>query len=93
MLDANLKTQLQSYMAMVKQPVELVANLDSGAASAELRELLQEIQQMSELVTLVERTDANERYQCVFRRHPHGPRVHIARARAAAGRRPSHQAG
>ena len=61
MLDANLKTQLQSYMAMVKQPVELVANLDSGAASAELRELLQEIQQMSELVTLVERTDANER--------------------------------
>ncbi|TEA78195.1 alkyl hydroperoxide reductase subunit F [Allopusillimonas ginsengisoli] len=61
MLDANLKTQLQSYMAMVSQPIELVANLDSGAKSAELRELLQEIQLMSDRITLTERTDANER--------------------------------
>src|SRR5690606_1484600 len=61
MLDANLKTQLQSYMAMVSQPIELVANLDSGAKSAEPRELLQEIQLMSARITLTERTDANER--------------------------------
>ncbi|MYN14864.1 alkyl hydroperoxide reductase subunit F [Pusillimonas sp. TS35] len=61
MLDANLKTQLTSYMGMLRQPIELVANLDDRAASTELRELLREIDAMSDLITLVEQHNASER--------------------------------
>ncbi|MGB6103201.1 MAG: alkyl hydroperoxide reductase subunit F [Pusillimonas sp.] len=61
MLDANLKTQLKSYMGMVSQPIEIVASLDDGAKSRELRGLLQEIELMSDKITLTERNDDNER--------------------------------
>lgn len=61
MLDANLKNQLKSYMEMVVQPIEIVASLDGSAKSQELRELLQEIEQMSGKITLTERSDADER--------------------------------
>ncbi len=61
MLDSTLKTQLQSYMGMISQPIELVACLDDGAKSRELRELLQEIQQMSAHITLTERNDQPHR--------------------------------
>ncbi|MFW7341550.1 alkyl hydroperoxide reductase subunit F [Pollutimonas sp. H1-120] len=57
MLDANLKSQLKSYMEMVSLPVEIVASLDDSAKSQELRELLQEIELMSEKITLTERSD------------------------------------
>jgi len=43
MLDASLKTQLTDYMQRIVQPVEIVAFLDDGDNSRELRELLQEI--------------------------------------------------
>src|SRR5690606_18973613 len=61
MLDANLKTQLKSYMEMVSQPIEIVAWLDDGAKSNELRELLQEIELMSDKISLTERNDSDER--------------------------------
>ncbi|HWL29547.1 MAG TPA: alkyl hydroperoxide reductase subunit F [Burkholderiaceae bacterium] len=61
MLDANLKNQLKSYMEMVVQPIEIVASLDGSAKSQELRELLQEIEQMSGKITLTERADADAR--------------------------------
>ncbi|AEC22199.1 alkyl hydroperoxide reductase, F subunit [Pusillimonas sp. T7-7] len=61
MLDANLKTQLKSYMEMVSQPIEIVACLDDGAKSRELRELLQEIEGMSDKISLTERNDSDER--------------------------------
>ncbi|MCC2596905.1 alkyl hydroperoxide reductase subunit F [Pusillimonas sp. MFBS29] len=61
MLDANLKTQLKSYMEMVSQPIEIVACLDDGAKSRELRELLQEIEGMSDKISLIERNDSDER--------------------------------
>lgn len=61
MLDANLKTQLKSYMEMISLPIEIVACLDDGAKSRELRELLQEIELMSERITLTERNDSDER--------------------------------
>jgi peroxiredoxin len=43
MLDANLKTQLKTYLERITQPVELVASLDDRPASAEMRELLDDI--------------------------------------------------
>ncbi len=61
MLDADLKTQLRTYMAMVVQPIELVANLGDDAKSSELRSLLQEIEQMSEQVRFMEQADPARR--------------------------------
>ncbi|TFL11373.1 alkyl hydroperoxide reductase subunit F [Pusillimonas caeni] len=61
MLDANLKTQLKSYLEKVSQPIEIVASLDEGAKSQELRELLQEIDSLSERITLVEQSDDSQR--------------------------------
>lgn len=57
MLDANLKTQLKSYLEKLVQPIELVAYLDETAKSRELRELLQDIQSLSERITFVESTE------------------------------------
>lgn len=54
MLDANLKAQLKAYLERVTQPIELVAYLDDGAKSRDLRELLNEIEQLSGQITLVE---------------------------------------
>ena len=55
MLDATLKTQLQAYLTKVTRPVEIVASLDDGENSRQMRELLQEIASLSAQVTLVER--------------------------------------
>jgi alkyl hydroperoxide reductase subunit F len=52
MLDANLQAQLKGYLQRLTQPVELVASLDERPASAEMRELLEEIAALSELVSL-----------------------------------------
>jgi alkyl hydroperoxide reductase subunit F len=52
MLDATIKSQLQAYMANIKQPIELVPSLDTSTKAAELRALLEEIASMSDLVTL-----------------------------------------
>ncbi|GAA4418531.1 alkyl hydroperoxide reductase subunit F [Advenella faeciporci] len=61
MLDANIKTQLKTYLAMVSQPIEIVASLDDGAKSKELKELLQEIASVSDRVTLNEQgTDSRK---------------------------------
>ena len=43
MLDDTLKTQLQQYMGLLRQPLRLVASLDDSAASAEMRGLLDDI--------------------------------------------------
>lgn len=61
MLDTNLKAQLKTYLEKVAEPIEIVASLDGGAKSQELRELLQEINSLSERITLVESTDDSER--------------------------------
>ncbi|HLU20562.1 MAG TPA: alkyl hydroperoxide reductase subunit F [Pusillimonas sp.] len=61
MLDSNLKTQLKSYLEKVTQPIEIVAYLDEGTKSQELRELLQEIESLSERITLVEHADDSQR--------------------------------
>ena len=54
MLDDALKTQLKAYLERLQRPVELVATLDDSAASAELRELLQDIRAQSDKITVVE---------------------------------------
>jgi alkyl hydroperoxide reductase subunit F len=57
MLDAAIAAQLKSYLGNLKRPIELIASLDEGAKSREVRELLQEIATMSDLVTFIEKND------------------------------------
>ncbi|AVM73194.1 alkyl hydroperoxide reductase subunit F [Magnetospirillum gryphiswaldense] len=58
MLDDTMKTQLKAYLEMVEQPIQLVASLDDGAKSQELRELLAEIAALSAKITVVDGADA-----------------------------------
>jgi alkyl hydroperoxide reductase subunit F len=52
MLDNHLKTQLDSYLERLVHPIELIASLDEQPASAEMRELLEEVSALSPKVTL-----------------------------------------
>ena len=61
MLDANLKTQLASYLEKIQHPIQLVASLDDSDKAAEMQALLQEIFELSDRITLVEGHDADER--------------------------------
>ena len=61
MLDDNLKTQLKGLLEKITHPVELLANLDDQNKSGEMRELLRQIDSLSDKVTLVEQDDENIR--------------------------------
>ena len=59
MLDDQLKSQLATYLERVTQPFEMVASLDDGDTSREMRELLTTIQSLrSDKITL--RTDGQD---------------------------------
>ncbi|MEC5398446.1 alkyl hydroperoxide reductase subunit F [Uliginosibacterium sp. H1] len=58
MLDAALKEQLAAYLQRVTLPFEIVASLDDGESSRELLGLLQDIDAMSDKITL--RTDGQD---------------------------------
>jgi alkyl hydroperoxide reductase subunit F len=61
MLEANIRTQLKGYLERLEQPIELVASLDGGEKSIELRDLLREIAELSNKVTVREDgTDARK---------------------------------
>ncbi len=61
MLDANLKTQLQSYLQNLKTPVELVTFTDDSPKSKELNALVNEIVELSSLITQVQGDNSHER--------------------------------
>jgi len=54
MLDTKMKTQLQAYLQNLRTPIRLIATLDGSEKSAELRELLQEIAELSDKVSVDE---------------------------------------
>lgn len=51
-LDTAIKTQLENYLQMLKEPIVLIASLDERAGSSEMKELLEEITSMSDKITL-----------------------------------------
>ena len=51
MLDPSVTQQLSQYLAMLREPIELVASLGTDAKSAETRELLTAIAGLSDKVT------------------------------------------
>ena len=52
MLDDTLKTQLQTYLGMLRQPIRLIATLDNSETGTEMRSLLETIVSLSDKVTL-----------------------------------------
>jgi alkyl hydroperoxide reductase subunit F len=52
MLDANLKTQLKTYLEKVTQPFEIVASLDDSDKSQEMLALLQDIVSLTDKISL-----------------------------------------
>jgi len=61
MLETTIATQLKGYLANLKHSIELIASFDDTAKSAEMRELLEEIATMSDLVSLRMSEDTSER--------------------------------
>ena len=68
MLDANLKTQLRSYLQKLVLPIELVASLDDSAKSRELEGLLQELASLSNLIELRHASDDARRPSFLIQR-------------------------
>ena len=58
MLDASIKEQLNAYMDKLQQPIELVAAYDDSEKSQELKQLLDELEPMSDKISL--RTEESE---------------------------------
>ncbi|MEY4765617.1 MAG: alkyl hydroperoxide reductase subunit [Pseudomonadota bacterium] len=52
MLDDTLKAQLQQYLALLRQPIRLIASLDDSDTSADMKSLLETITGLSDKVTL-----------------------------------------
>ena len=61
MLDANLKDQLKAYLENVREPIELVAAYDDSNKSQELKELLEEIEPLSDKIALRTEDDPDVR--------------------------------
>jgi alkyl hydroperoxide reductase subunit F len=61
MLDANLKTQLTTYLGRLILPIEITVSLDDSDKSREMQALLVEIAELSPLITLREVRDDAER--------------------------------
>jgi alkyl hydroperoxide reductase subunit F len=79
MLDSNMKTQLEGYLARISQPVEIVASLDEGEKSQEMLELLNDIESVSSLVRVdAQRDDAQVKPSFALRRPGAEARVRFA---------------
>ncbi|GAA6143828.1 alkyl hydroperoxide reductase subunit F [Hydrogenophaga sp. 5NK40-0174] len=51
MLDATMSQQLQTYLQNLRHPIQLIASLDSGENSADMRQLLEQIASLSDKVS------------------------------------------
>jgi alkyl hydroperoxide reductase subunit F len=52
MLDTNIKTQLKTYFEKIVSPIALIATLDDSPASAQMLELLNEVAEQSDKITV-----------------------------------------
>ena len=52
MLDDSLKTQLQQYLGLLRQPIRLIASLDDSETGTDMKALLETIVSLSDKVTL-----------------------------------------
>ena len=61
MLDAAIKTQLQTYLDKITHSVEIIASLDHSEKSQEMRSMLQEIAALSPRLSFEERNEDAQR--------------------------------
>ena len=78
MLDANIKTQLKTYLERIAQPVELIASLDDTPASGEMRDMLQDITSLSDLISLREDGAHTHRPSFAIAAAGQAPRIHFS---------------
>jgi len=52
MLDDTLKSQLQQYLGLLRQPIRLIAALDNSETATDMKALLETIVSLSDKVTL-----------------------------------------
>lgn len=71
MLDVNIAAQLKTYLQNLKRPVQIVASINDTKKAAEMRELLVEIADMSDKVTLDD-SDNNARQPSFRIKQPEG---------------------
>lgn len=72
MLDANIATQLKGYLDNVKRPIEVIAALDDSAKAKEMRDLLQEIADMSSQISFIDDADSDPRKPSFQIKQPQG---------------------
>ncbi|WP_021025535.1 alkyl hydroperoxide reductase subunit F [Comamonas sp. B-9] len=70
MLDNTMKAQLKAYLERLTKPVELVATLDDGDKSKEVRQLLADIKELNDKITVVEDNAADVRKPSFLITHP-----------------------
>jgi alkyl hydroperoxide reductase subunit F len=78
MLDSDLKSQLQGYLARISQPLEMVAAVDGGEASREMLELLAQIASLSPLLSIAHDDEAQLVPSFALRRPGAATRVRFA---------------
>jgi NADH-dependent peroxiredoxin subunit F len=61
MLNANIKSQLEVYLAKITQAIEITASLDDSEKSQEMRKMLQEIASLSTRITYIEYDDGHRK--------------------------------
>ncbi|MCF7749548.1 alkyl hydroperoxide reductase subunit F [Bacillus subtilis subsp. subtilis] len=77
MLDANLQSQLKTYLERVTRPIQITAHVDDGAKSQEMLELLNTLVSLSAQISLDVRRDSGERTPSFALTTP-GQDIHLA---------------
>ncbi|MCC7634686.1 alkyl hydroperoxide reductase subunit F [Stenotrophomonas rhizophila] len=77
MLDANLQSQLKTYLERVTRPIQITAHVDDGAKSQEMLELLNTLVSLSAQISLEVRRDSAERTPSFALTTP-GQDIHLA---------------
>ncbi|MEG2803927.1 alkyl hydroperoxide reductase subunit F [Stenotrophomonas sp.] len=77
MLDANLQSQLKTYLERVTRPIQITAHVDDGAKSQEMLELLNTLVSLSAQIRLDVRRDSAERTPSFALTTP-GQDIHLA---------------
>ena len=70
-LEENIKTQLQTYLQMLREPIVLAESLDDSAGARDMHELLVEIASMSDKISLVQEENARKPSFAVKRGETH----------------------
>jgi len=78
MLDDTLKAQLQQYLALLRQPIRLIASLDDSETGTDMKSLLETIVSLSDKVTLDSSGNDNRKPSFVVAREGESQGVRFA---------------